>query len=73
MQSARDNSESASRFTAGASAFFHLFSALTRRGWSIGTDMLRVLILRVSSDGEERDQDSEDNPNVNAHQRSPGS
>jgi hypothetical protein len=46
-------------------------SAFARRGWSIGTDMLRMLVLRVSSDGEKREQASEDNPNVNAHQSSP--
>ena len=36
----------------------------------IDTDtLLRIsLVLRVSSDGQEHEQDSEDNPNVNAHQ-----
>src|SRR5262249_46927895 len=34
----------------------------------IGTDALRlVLILRETSDGQERKQDSEDDPNINAH------
>ena len=35
----------------------------------IDTDtLLRIsLVLRVSSDGQEHEQDSEDNPNVNAH------
>jgi len=28
-------------------------------------------VLQVSSDGKEREQDSEDNPNVNAHLSSP--
>src|SRR5262245_44684442 len=38
----------------------------------IGTDALRlVLILRETSDGQERKQDSEDDPNVNAHESSP--
>ena len=39
----------------------------------IDTDtLLRIsLVLRVSSDGQEHEQDSEDNPNVNAHQGSP--
>ena len=37
----------------------------------IGTDALRlVLILREPSDGKERKQDSEDDPNINAHQSS---
>jgi len=37
----------------------------------IGTDALRfVLILREPSDGEERKQDSEDDPDINAHQSS---
>ena len=37
----------------------------------IGTDALRiVLILREPSDGQERKQDSEDDPNINAHQSS---
>src|SRR5262249_40838518 len=30
-----------------------------------------VLILRETSDGQERKQDSEDDPNTNAHQSSP--
>ena len=34
----------------------------------IGTDALRlVLILREPSDGQERKQDSEDDPDINAH------
>ena len=38
----------------------------------IGTDALRfVLILREPRDGQERKQDSEDDPNINAHQSSP--
>src|SRR6516225_610179 len=37
----------------------------------IGTDALRiVLILREPRDGQERKQDSEDDPNINAHQSS---
>jgi hypothetical protein len=43
-----------------------------RRGWSIGTDLLRLLVLRVLSDRDEREQDGEGNPNINAHQSSPG-
>ena len=31
-------------------------------GRVIGTDMPRLLVSRVSSDGQEREQDSEDNP-----------
>jgi len=35
----------------------------------IGADALRlVLILQEPSDGQERKQDSEDDPNINAHQ-----
>ena len=38
----------------------------------IGTDALRfVLILQEPRDGEERKQDSEDDPDINAHQTSP--
>jgi hypothetical protein len=38
----------------------------------IGTDALRiVLILREPSDGQECKQDSEDDPNISAHQSSP--
>jgi hypothetical protein len=38
----------------------------------IGTDALPlVLILREPSDSKERKQDSEDDPNINAHQSSP--
>jgi hypothetical protein len=37
-----------------------------------GTDTLRIsVVLQVSSDDQEREQRSEDNPNVNAHQSSP--
>jgi hypothetical protein len=43
-----------------------------RGAWVIGTDALRfVLILRELRDGQERKQDSEDDPNINAHQSSP--
>jgi TolB-like protein len=36
----------------------------------IDTDTLRISpLVQVSSDGQEREQDSKDNPNVNAHQR----
>ena len=50
--------------------FFHLFSTLAHRsGRVIGTDTLRVfLVSQVSSHGEKHEQESEDNPNVNAHQ-----
>jgi hypothetical protein len=35
----------------------------------IGTDALRILLIsQEPSDGEERNQDNEDNPNVDAHQ-----
>jgi hypothetical protein len=38
----------------------------------IGTDALRfVLILQEPRDGQERKQDSEDDPDINAHQSSP--
>ena len=38
----------------------------------IGTDALRItMILREPSDGQERKQDSEDDPDINAHQSSP--
>jgi hypothetical protein len=43
-----------------------------RGGRVIDTDTLRISpVVQVSSDGQEREQDSEDNPNVNAHQSSP--
>src|SRR5215831_5956653 len=43
-----------------------------RGAWVIGTDALRfVLILREPRDGQERKEDSEDDPNINAHQSSP--
>ena len=43
-----------------------------RGGRIIGTDTLRVSpVVQVSSDHHEREQDSNDNPNINAHQRSP--
>jgi hypothetical protein len=38
----------------------------------MGTDMLRILpMLRVSSDGHEHEQGTEDNPNVEAHRWEP--
>jgi hypothetical protein len=43
-----------------------------RGGRVIDTDTLRISpVVQVSSDGQEREQDSEDNPNVNAHQSRP--
>jgi hypothetical protein len=43
-----------------------------RGGRVIDTDTLRISsVVHVSSDGEEREQDSDDNPNVNAHQSTP--
>jgi len=43
-----------------------------RGAWVVGTDALRfVLILREPRDGQERKEDSEDDPNINAHQSSP--
>jgi hypothetical protein len=44
------------------------FSPMAHRsGRVIGTDALRVfLVLHVSSDSQEREQGTEDNPNVNA-------
>jgi len=34
----------------------------------IGTDALRILVIsQEPSDGEERNQDNEDNPNIDAH------
>jgi len=49
-------------------------SPLTRRGARvIGTDTLGIsLLLNVSSDDQEREQGGEDDPNVKAHQGSPG-
>jgi hypothetical protein len=41
-----------------------------RSGRVIDTDTLISLVLHVSSDGQEHEQDSEDNPNINAHQNS---
>jgi hypothetical protein len=38
----------------------------------IGTDALRILLISQElSDGQERHQDNEDNPNIKAHQSSP--
>ena len=38
----------------------------------IGADALRILpISQELSDGQERHQDNEDNPNINAHQSRP--
>jgi hypothetical protein len=38
----------------------------------VGTDALRISpVVQVSSGGQECEQDSEDNPNINAHQSSP--
>jgi len=43
-----------------------------RGGRLIDTDTLRLfLVLRVSRDGQECEQGSEDNPNVHAHQGKP--
>jgi hypothetical protein len=43
-----------------------------RGGRVIDTDTLPIsLVSHVSSDGQEHEQDSEDNPNVNAHQSKP--
>jgi hypothetical protein len=49
------------------------FSPLAHRGARvISTDTLRIsVVLQVSSNDQEREQGSEDNPNVNAHQSSP--
>jgi hypothetical protein len=46
------------------------FLPLAHRGARvIGTDTLRIsIVLHVSSDDQEREQGSEDNPKVNAHQ-----
>src|SRR5258708_15653775 len=46
---------------------------MARRGGPvIDTNTLRIfLVLHVPSDGQEREQGSEDNQDVNAHQRSP--
>jgi len=49
-----------------------LLTAGTRGARVIGTDAPRIaLVVRESSDGKEHQQESEDNPNVNAHQSSP--
>jgi hypothetical protein len=38
----------------------------------IGADALRIVLISPEpSDGQERNQDNEDNPNINAHQSSP--
>src|SRR5262249_15975663 len=42
-----------------------------RSGRVIDTDMRFSLVSHVSSDGQEHEQDSEDNPNMNAHQSRP--
>jgi hypothetical protein len=42
-----------------------------RSGRVIDTDTLISLVLHVSSDGQEREQGPEDNPDVNAHQSRP--
>jgi hypothetical protein len=43
-----------------------------RGGRVIDTDALRILLLsREPSDGQKRNQDNEDYPNINAHQSSP--
>jgi hypothetical protein len=49
------------------------FSPVAHRGGGvIGADALRIsALLPVSRDGQECEQGSEDNPNVNAHQSSP--
>ena len=71
-----------SRFTAGAVGVLELepvrraqmhgarSSPRTHRGARvIGTDALRILVIsQKPSDGEERNQDNEDNPNIDAHQ-----
>jgi hypothetical protein len=41
-----------------------------RRGRVIDTDARRLLVLHVSRDDQEREQGSEDDPNVEAHQSS---
>ena len=42
-----------------------------RAGRLIDTDTLCISpVVQVSSDGQEREQDSDDNPNINAHHRS---
>src|SRR5262245_56503770 len=50
----------------------HAFSPMAHRSDRvIDTDTLISLVSHVSSDGQEHEQDSEDNPNVNAHQNRP--
>jgi hypothetical protein len=44
-------------------------SALARRGWFVGTNILDLLVAQVSSAGEECEQVSEDNPNVDPHKQ----
>jgi hypothetical protein len=49
-----------------------LLTGGTQRRSGIGADALRISALfRVSRDGQEREQASEDNPNVHAHQGKP--
>jgi hypothetical protein len=43
-----------------------------RGGRIIDTDLLISQLLQVSSDDQEREQGSEDNPNVNAYHSTPG-
>src|SRR5262249_45258902 len=47
----------------------HAFSPMAHpSGGVIDTDTLIFVVSHVSSDGQQHEQDSEDNPNVNAHQ-----
>jgi hypothetical protein len=61
------------KFHASHGSISRCFSPLTHRGARvIGADTLRFsVLLQVSSDDQEREQRSKDNPNVNAHQSSP--
>src|SRR5215510_13670207 len=53
-------------------AFVFLLTPAHRGARVISTDALRILLVsQEPSDAQERNQDNEDNPNINAHQSSP--
>jgi hypothetical protein len=59
-------------FVRGLRSVYFFLPPAHRGGRVIDTDALRILLLsREPSDSQERNQDNEDNPNINAHQSSP--
>ena len=59
-------------FVRGLRSVYFFLPLAHRGGRVIDTVALRILLLsREPSDGQERNQDNEDNPNINAHQSSP--